>query len=169
MPCFASLHLHWLHELPEWLFCAIVTALFVVFAVGGQVAIRPLVLRWFKGREYNDAVGHYLSAFGVLYGITLGLISVAAWENFGDVEDKVSQEAASLASLYRNVDSYPEPKRSELTGLLRAYTRDLIDVAWPQMRDGVVPPGGHPLFMRFQKALAAFEPATPGQAALHQE
>lgn len=169
MPPLAALHLHWLHELPEWLFCTLITSLFVVIAVGGQIAVRPLVRRWFGGHEYNDAVGHYLSAFGVLYGITLGLISVAAWENYGDVESKVSQEAAALASLYRSVDSYPEPQRAELTALLRDYTRQLIDVAWPQMRDGMVPPGSHPLFMKFQKTLAAYEPKTLGQEALHQE
>jgi hypothetical protein len=169
MPPLATLHLHWLHTLPEWLFCVIVTAFFVAFAVAGQVAVRPFVLRWFNGRDYNDVVGHYLAAFGVLYGITLGLISVAAWENYGEVEETVSQEAAALASLYRNVDSYPEPARAELTGLLRDYTRYLIDIAWPQMKEGIVPLGGHPLFMRFQKALAAFEPLTPGQEALHRE
>lgn len=165
----ATLNLHRLHELPQWQFCLIVIGVFVLVAVGGQIATRPLVHRWFGGRDYNELVGHYLSAFGVLYGITLGLISVAAWENFGDVENKVSQEAAALASLYRNVDSYPEPKRSELTGLLRDYTRQLIDVAWPQMRQGIVPPGGHPIILRFQKALVAFEPSTKGQEAVHSE
>ncbi len=165
----ATLNLHWFHQLPEWGFCLIVIAVFLAVGVGGQVAIRPFVHRWFAGRDYNDVVGQYLSAFGVLYGITLGLISVGAWENYGNVEDKVSQEAASIGSLYRNVDGYPEPKRTELTGLLRDYTRDVIDVSWPEMQRGIVPRGGHPLVLRFQKAMVAFEPATEGQKALHAE
>jgi hypothetical protein len=165
----ATLNLHWLHSLPEWEFCLIVVFTFVAVAVGGQMATRPLLRRWFGGSEYNDMVGHFLSAFGVLYGITLGLISVGAWENYGDVENKVSAEAAALASLYRNVDSYPAPHRTELTSLLRDYTREVIDVAWPLMRKGIVPRGAHPLVMRFQKTLVSFEPVTEGQKALHAE
>jgi hypothetical protein len=165
----ATLSLQWFHAQPQWLFCVLVVASFVAVGVGGQVALRPLVRRWFGERDFNDIVGHYLSAFGVLYGITLGLISVGAWENYGDVESKVSEEAAAIASLYRNVDSYPEPNRAELTGILRDYTRQTIDVSWPEMRRGIVPLGGHALIVRFQRALVAFEPANEGQRALHSE
>ncbi|HYD83448.1 MAG TPA: hypothetical protein VEA63_05335, partial [Opitutus sp.] len=166
---FAMLTLQWYHELPEWQFCFIVVAVFIFVAVGGQMAIRPWVRRWLGDGDYNDIVGHYLGAFGVLYGITLGLISVGAWENYGDVESKASAEAAALASLYRNVDSYPEPARTELTALLRNYMRELIDVAWPEMRRGIVPRVGNPLILRFQKTLVAFEPMTAAQKALHSE
>ncbi|HYP17505.1 MAG TPA: DUF4239 domain-containing protein [Opitutus sp.] len=169
LPFLATLNLHWFHARPQWQFCLFVVVVFIVVAVGGQVALRPWLRRWWGERDYNDLVGHYLSAFGVLYGITLGLISVGAWENYGDVESKVSAEAAALASLYRNVDSYPEPVRAELTGLLRDYTRHIIDVAWPQMRQGVVPTGGHPLVMAFQKRLVAFNPRNEGEKALHSE
>ncbi len=165
----AELNLNWFHELPEWLFCPLVVGIWVGFAVGGQIVTRPWVRRWLGGSDFNDVVGHYLSAFGVLYGITLGLISVGAWENFGDVETKASEEAAALASLYRNVDAYPEPHRTELTALLRDYTRHVIDVSWPEMRRGVVPRGSHPLILAFQKRLAAVNPTTEGQIALHSE
>lgn len=169
LPPFAVLNLHWLNELPQWQFCVLVVGVWVGFAVGGQFVLRPWVRRWFDGRDYNDVVGHYLSAFGVLYGITLGLISVGAWENYGDVETKASEEAAALASLYRNVASYPEPARTELTTLLRDYMRYVIDVSWPEMRRGIVPRGGVPLIVNLQERLTAFEPTTEGQKALHAE
>jgi hypothetical protein len=165
----ATLHLHWFRELPQWQFCLAVILLFLVVAVGGQIATRPLLRRWFGDRYYNDLVGHYISAFGVLYGITLGLISVAAWENFGDVEGKVSTEAAAVASLYRNVDCYPEPHRAELTGMLRDYTRHVIDVSWPEMQRGVIPHSSGAFIARFKKSLVAFEPLTEAQIALHRE
>ena len=141
----------------------------LVVAVGGQIITRPLVRRWFGGHDYNEIVGHYISAFGVLYGITLGLISVAAWENFGDVEGKVSTEASALASLYRSVDCYPEPKRTELTGMLRDYTRHVVDISWPEMQRGIVPSGSQAFVQKFQAALIAFEPTNEAQIALHRE
>lgn len=159
----------WLYDLPQWLFCLIVIVVFVGMALAGQVAARKIVRRWLGDRNYNDVVGQYLSAVGLLYGITLGLISVGAWENYGEVEGKVSQEAAAVAALYRSADTYPESKRAELTTLLREYTRQVIDVAWPEMRRGTVPNGGNPIITRFQKSLAAFEPATEGQKAIHTE
>jgi hypothetical protein len=165
----SSFNVLWLYDLPQWLFCLIVTTVFVGVALAGQVATRKLVRRWLGDRDYNDVVGQYLSAVGLLYGITLGLISVGAWENYGEVEGKVSQEAAAVATLYRSVDTYPEAKRAELTTLLREYTRQVIDVAWPEMRRGIVPAGGNPIITRFQRALAAFEPATVGQSAVHAE
>lgn len=165
----ATLHLRVFRDFPEWAFCLTIVALFVVAALGGQAVMRPVLRRWFGGREFNDLVGLYISAFGVLYGITLGLISVAAWENFGEVEGLVSQEAAAVAALYRSVDCYSEPIRTELTGMLRDYTRQIIDVSWPEMRRGIVPLGGHPLIVRFQQRLVAFEPQTEAQIALHRE
>ncbi len=168
-PLIATLHLGLFRDLPEWAFCLIVVALFIGAAVGGQRIVRPRLRRWFGARDSNDLVGHYISAFGVLYGITLGLISVAAWENFGEVEDLVSQEAAAVGALYRNVDCYPEPIRAELTEMLRAYTRQIIDVSWPEMRRGIVPLGGHPLIIRLQERLVQFEPTTEGQITQHRE
>jgi len=40
------------------------------------------------------------------------------------------------------VTAYPEPQRTELTTLLREYTRYVIEEAWPLQRQGLVPPGG---------------------------
>jgi len=165
----ATLHLHVFRELPQWQFCLFVIVVFLVGAVGGQIATRGRVRRWLGGGDFNETVAHYISAFGVLYGITLGLISVAAWENFGDVEGKVSTEASALASLYRNVDCYPEPKRTELTGMLRDYTRNVIDVSWPEMQRGIVPSSSLEFVGKFQRALVAFEPANEAQIALHRE
>lgn len=163
------MNFYWLYELPQWQFCLLMIFGFVALALIGQAATRKFLHRWFRDKEYNDLVGQYLSAFGVLYGITLGLISVGAWENFADVEGKVSAEASGVAALYRNVDNYPEPKRTELTGLLREYTRHVIDEAWPEQRRGIVPRGGVGFITRFHKSLAGFEPGSEGQKALHSE
>lgn len=168
-PIIATLHLFWFRAMPQWAFGTLVVVVFVLVGVGGQIAVRPLLRRWLRGHDFNEVVGQYISAFGVLYGITLGLISVGAWENHGDVEGKVSAEAAALASLYRNVDSYPEPVRTELTGMLRDYTRHIIDIDWPEMTRGIVPRGSQPLGMRFQKALTTFEAKSAGQILLHRE
>ena len=66
---------------------------------------------------------------------------VSSWRahggNFCDLKSKVSSESAAIASLYGNVDSYPEHARIEPTGLLRIYTRQIIDISSPEMQRGV--------------------------------
>jgi hypothetical protein len=79
--CFlAEVGILYVHGLPNWLFCLLTVTGFVVFSLGGQILVRPQLPRWFGEKDYNEIVGQYLSAAGVFFGITLGLLSVATWE-----------------------------------------------------------------------------------------
>src|SRR4029079_9663710 len=114
-------------------------------------------------------LGDFLQYFGVIYGLLLGLLAVATYQNHSDVEKAVSSEASSLAALYRDVTGYPEPQRTELKTLLRKYTRYVIDEAWPLQQQGIVPPGAVKQVAEFQESLIRFEPQTKAQEALHAE
>ena len=91
-------------------------ALFVfVFVVATCLAIfffrrffRPWVHR---ERRANDMVGFAFSGFSVLYGILVGLLAVAAYQNFSAVDDIVTNESSSLEALYRDLRAYPQPIR----------------------------------------------------------
>jgi len=132
--------------------------------------VRRFLPRWFGDKDYNDMVGEFLSASGVFFGITLGLLSVGAWENFTAVEGAVDQEATDIGVCYRALDNYPEPQRTVLTHELRDYTRREIDVAWPKQRLGIVPgAGGNKMIDQLQHDLAHFEPRTESEKALHAE
>ena len=77
----------------------------------------------------------------MIYGLLLGLLAVATYQNLSDVEKTVGNEAAALGALYRDVSAYPEPARSEVQAMIRDYTRYVIDEAWPLQQKGIVPPG----------------------------
>lgn len=159
-----------IYDLPNWMFCAVVVGVFVGFALIGQGIVRRVLPWWFGGRDYNEIVGQFLSAAGVFFGITLGLLSVAAWENFAEVDGTVLQEASNLGVLYRTATNYPEEERAELTQLLRDYARHEIDVAWPKQQRGIVPgPGGNALLNQIQQRLAGFEPRTEAQKNIQAE
>ena len=74
-----------------------------------------------------------------------------------------------LAALYRNVSNFPDPKRAELQADLREYAHQVIDVAWPLQRRGIVPQNPVDRLEAFQTHLVSFEPVTEGQKALHAE
>ena len=160
----------WIYDCPNWLFGVIVVSAFMAFALGGQIAVRRVLPRWYGGKDYNDLVGQFLSASGVFFGITLGLLSVGAWENFGAVDDGVTQEASDIGVFYRTVDNFTEPHRTVLTDGVRAYTRREIDVAWPEQRKGIVPgPVGNAMLGQIQHYLAHVEPGSEAQKLLQAE
>jgi uncharacterized membrane protein YiaA len=164
------MNLYWLYDLPNWLFGIMTVSVFLAFGLVGLVLTR----RWVpalhhEDHSYNDIVGFYLGALTVFYGITLGLLMVGVWANFSETEGKVDREAAIDAAFYRDVSSYPEPLREQLQNDLRMYTRNVIDVGWPQQRKGIAPTGNLVTLENLQRHLMSFEPATEGQKILHAE
>jgi hypothetical protein len=163
---------YWVYDIPDWLFTLLTVLVTVAIGLGGMFATRRWVSRLHHAFSHNEMVSYYLGAVGVFYGITLGLISIGSWQTYSDVEEKATLEAASLAAIWRDVSSYPEPARTVLRDYLRNYTRDVIDFAWRLQRKGITPPSGplgHLYFTHFEEALNHFEPATNGQMALHAE
>jgi hypothetical protein len=96
---------------------------FVGFSWIGAVLIRRLLMQFVRARlgANNDLVGYLLSCYCVFYGLLLGLLAVAAYQNFSQVELAVTQEAAALAALYEDASAYPDPAGENLRMLLRDY------------------------------------------------
>ena len=160
----------WLYDLPNLLFFAVVVGAFVAFSLAGQLIVRRFLRRWYDDKDYNDIVGQFLSASGVFFGITLGLLSVGAWENFTSVDDAVTAEATAISVLYRTVNNFPEPHRTVMTGQLRTYTRQEIDRSWPMQRAGENPGAvGHASLNAISHYLTHVEPQTEAQKILQSE
>lgn len=159
---------YWIYDVPPLWTVGLFAALFVGVCWLGVVLFRPFVReRLNPDARLNETLGDFLQYFGVMYGLLLGLLAVATYQNHTDVEKAVSSEASSLAAIYRDVTAYPEPQRAELKTLLREYTRYVIEEAWPLQRQGLVPPGGVKRIADFQASLVSFEPQTKAQEALH--
>jgi hypothetical protein len=148
----------------------IITGAFVAFSWLGTIFIRPFLRVFLRKRaDINDLIGYMLSCFGVFYGLLLGLLAVAAYQNFTGVETIVSKEASSLSALARDVSAYPEPDRTNLIWLLRDYTRYVVKYAWPAQQQGMIPQEGNTRMIAFHEQIIRFEPSTPSQEILHAE
>ena len=158
MPAFT---LYWLYDLPNWLFGVVVVTFFLLYGLIGLFLTRTWIRKQHRvDHSHNDIVSYFLAAITVFYGITLGLLAVATWTNYSSTQDKVDIESQRVASLYRDVNSFPEPLRTALDNDLRAYVRQVIDVSWPQQRQGIVPYGSGVILEQFQADLLLFEPKT---------
>ena len=81
-------------------------------------------------------------------------------DQFSNTQDKVDREAQVVGSLYRDVNSFPEPLRTTLDNDVRAYVREVVDVSWPLQRKGVTPYSSGLKLEQFQADLLLFEPKT---------
>jgi hypothetical protein len=159
---------YWIYDIPAVAAIAAFAALFVAVCWLGTIFSRAFVQSRFHYQPgLNEILGDFLQYFGVIYGLLLGLLAVATYQNHSDVEKTVGNEASSLAALYRDVSAYPDPIRSELEALLRDYTRYVINEAWPLQRKGIVPAGAVKKVAAFFSHLASFEPETKSQVSLH--
>jgi hypothetical protein len=146
----------------------------VAFFVGlmwlGIIFIKP-ILRLLIGREpgINDLVFHTTSGFSLFYGLLLGLLAVAAYQNLEEVRKNVFGEASSLASLYRDASLYPEPIRPELQELLRDYTMYVIYKDWPAHRQGKIYKGGSNRLTMIQYTAFKFNPKNVSDEILHSQ
>jgi hypothetical protein len=160
----------WIYTIPMMRFAALTCGFFIAFSWAGTILARPILRSFVKHREnVNDLVGYILSCFGVFYGLLLGLLAVAAYQNYRDVENVVTSEASSLSALATDISAYPDPDRKNLVWLLRDYTRDVIKIAWPNQRRGIVSREGDYTMTAFHERLLRFEPVTAGQEIMHAE
>ena len=77
----------------------------------GTLFLRPSARSWLRQEpRLNDMLAAFLQYFGVIYGLLLGLLAVATYQNRLDVAKSNANEASSLSALYRNITAYPEPE-----------------------------------------------------------
>jgi hypothetical protein len=112
-------------------------------------------------------VGSALASFLVLFGLLLGLVAVATYQNFAGVSDSVDKEASSIAALYRAFGAYPSPARHQLRDRLREYARSTIEDDWPLQRQGLVPTGASERLAALSEILFTFEPSKRSEEILH--
>jgi hypothetical protein len=147
---------------------------FSVASVGAMIAgvlvIKPIMRVLIgAGNEFNQSISYATSGFSLFYGLLLGLLTVAAFQNSQQVQEGVLGEASALGALYSDMSSYPEPLRSEMRTMLRDYTLFTVHRDWPAHRQGHLLDGGFNRTDAMRRKLAGFEPQTRGQEILHAE
>jgi hypothetical protein len=143
---------------------------FVILTVGGIFACRPYSRRWIHGRRNaNDMIGFSLQSFAALYGILLGLLAVEAYQDFSVAKDTVSKAALTMATLYHDIDGFPNPLRKELQQKLQDYAGEALETHWPSDPYVSPPDGPSPRLRGMLRRLLAFEPSTKSEELVHGE
>jgi Protein of unknown function (DUF4239) len=161
---------YWIYDLSNWALCALIVGVFLGLALAGLFLSRPAV-RWFlkASPKHNDVVSYFFAGIGVFYGLALGLIAVATWDDFTQIDGVVTTEAAAVANLYRDLDGYPQPFRERLERLMRDYARLVIDREWPAHKRGLALEDGDALLDHLENEVMRFEPASEREKIVQAE
>ncbi len=163
------MNLYWVYDLPNSIFAILTILFFITIALSGLIFLRKFISLRVIPQAHNDIVSFFMSGMGAIYGITLGLIAVGAWENFNSVDEVVAKESASLAALYQDISVIKGAQGDTLKEELREYTHFVIEKAWPSQRQGILPVGGTSRLAKFQKTLLSVEPTSKIQEISLQE
>ena len=88
-----------LRDLPAGQLAFVVCLFFVGLTWVGAIFIRPILRLFVRSNpDVNTLLGNFVSIYGVFYGILMGLLAVAAYQNQAEVEHAISSEATSPAS-----------------------------------------------------------------------
>jgi hypothetical protein len=147
-------------DLPVW----VGLPLFVLAVVGVSSLLVLLLRGWVRtasaGRgEWDRILSYAVGAYGIIYGVTLGLIAAGAYGNFALVNSVVVEESSSVAVLYRDAGFMSEPASSDLKDALVAYTNAVITEDWPLQEQRIAPEATDRYVTEIQRAIAEFQPA----------
>jgi hypothetical protein len=173
----------WIYTLESWQPAMLaVVASFIVFSLVGLIATKGLVGRLLGDEwEKNDVVGAFLGAIGVFYGIALGLIAVASWQAYSDIDNRVAEEAATMSALRTDVKALPGADTLALLRPLYEYADYTIHCAWPAMAkkrpagiagaeaptDSALIRDGQLFIKPFRDLLYSYQPQSLGPANVH--
>jgi len=160
-----------LFALPLWVLAIVLN----VWLMGFVLVSLWVVRRWVLPRLHvnTDAALFFgaavMQSAMVLYGLVAALTAVSVWTKHSQVADTVSSEATAIAGLWRDLGGYPPRERDAMRDVLRGYTKQIIEEAWPEQRQGRIPRVGVEWMDRFVGQLLVFEPASESQKILHAE
>ena len=149
------------------IWCSLIAVASIVI---GVLVVKPVFrLLIGTGPDFNASVSYATAGFGLFYGLLLGLLTVAAYQNSDRIREATMAEATALGAIYSQVDTYPEPIRSDLQEMMRDYVLFTVYRDWPAHNQGKVLNGGYDRADAMLRKLAGFNPQSDSQQTVHGE
>jgi hypothetical protein len=114
----------------------------LVWVVGAMVIgalIAYLVRRYGldEGRpDNNDAAGQAFTIVGGLHAVVVAFVLISLFDAASTVRDGSYKETQALVSAAWSAGTLPEPARTQVRELAKAYADTVVRQEWPSLRDG---------------------------------
>ncbi len=123
------------NHVPIWLLLIAVVAAIVGLVLLLVWLIRRLVPAVREGFD-AEVASQMLGVVAALFGLLLAFIVVIAYQNYGDTQNNVSDEADALGAIVRDSGAFRQPDRDRVRDAVGAYVRAVVDEEWPRMHEG---------------------------------
>jgi hypothetical protein len=124
-----------INDVPIWLLLIVVVGAIVGIVLGLVWLIRRLVPSTREGFD-AEVSSQLLGVVAALFGLLLAFIVVIAYQNYGDTQSNVSNEADALAAIVRDSAAFPQPDSVRIHTAVGAYVRAVVNDEWPRMHEG---------------------------------
>ena len=151
-----------------WLLGGLLVIGLPLVAVALQAVVRRAAPYIVKG-EHNDVAGFLIAVVGVVYAVTLAFIVIVTWQGYTDARAVVHHEAGSLRGLYRDTQALPEPTRTQMSGLVLGYGREVATGDWAALDEGEGSRETFDLITQMFETMGRAAPVTPTHEAFLSE
>jgi hypothetical protein len=167
----SNMVLEHLYKLGLYPLAGLLVGVFLLLTVGGVFLSYRLMPRSAIREETADFGQLVGGPIGNVFALVFALVTIAIWQNYDRVESQVSEEAAAIHNIYRNLDPYPAALRDPARALLKTYVHRVITDEWQHLasvEEGDEDEEAHRLITDFNATLVAYRPRNLGEVPLHQ-
>ena len=162
--------IYWIYDIPSIELELGIISIFLVVSLTALVVTRRIIVhRHHKTYDIDQAVSAIFASVGMLYGLLLGLVAVAAWQNHDKLKELVNDEAASIVQTYRTISVLKDPSHKFILDDLKGYTKYVIEEAWPAHRRGLKPMAGSDWISSLNKKIADYNSIAGNQTVGYSE
>jgi len=162
--------MYWIYDIQPWVLAVGMISSFTFISLLALIVTRGFISRHFdKSYDVDQSVSSIFGAIGMLYGLLLGLVAVAAWENYDKANDLANEEATAIVEVWRDVSVLKHPISNVIIEELKHYTKNIIEVSWPAHKQGLLSSNEDDLATNLHTQLANYELETDAQPVAYAE
>lgn len=154
-----------LYDLPNWMLGLLIVVVTTSTAIGAFLLFK----RRFAGQALEAHHGVAMAVLPIVatvHSLLLAFAAVSVWEAYSSAESAVVEEADVIGQLARDLAVFGSPESVLARGLLKDYTKSVIEVEWPELRQGNGVGATWETLDEVFRAVGRMEPDTPKREAL---
>jgi hypothetical protein len=156
------------NHVPIWLLLIVVVGAIVGLVFGLVALIRRLVPPVREGFD-AEVSSQMLGVVAALFGLLLAFIVVIAYQNYGDTQSNVNNEADALAAIVRDSAAFGQPAGPRVRAAVGAYVRAVVIEEWPRMHEGRASAQAAAAVDPMYAAIQGVDPKSPGAVAFYND
>ncbi|MFD0685259.1 bestrophin-like domain [Actinomadura fibrosa] len=143
---------------------AVGASLAAVLVFGGLGRMRPEAWR----QRDDEAAGTLVTdVVKTMFAFVFAFVVVTGMQQYNDARENTTKEASELMQVYWAAHGMPDPEHHEIQGMVRDYTRLVVDEEWPAMSRRRMSPRATAVLDRLRDRLQRIEPRDARMARMH--